>query len=277
MVYPVDQVIDEELTVTEEPMVVQPMAIGIPCYHTIPAAFFANFVSLTGVQDCPVQVVHGVYTPQAMRSIIMSLLKIPEWKRVLILEQDMICPPDTILKHAMHTDPVVGSVYFQHAPPHHCNVMIQHPTLGNTAHLKPIGIATMLQKPALYKVDVVGMGCTSIRRDVFENWPADLPFFRNAFEDSAINDEFTQGEVSHDVWFCKEVRKQGYDIYLDSSIICQHLTEGSIGPQHYLGYHQEELANQTTHSPIVLPNRSERRRLGRLGAHASDPVRQGPR
>lgn len=242
---------------------VQPVAVGIPCYHWLSAAFFANFVSVAKVADMPVQVTKGVYTPQAMRLIVKQLLKIEGWKRLVVIEADMLLPHDAIIKHAMHTDPVVGSMYFQHSPPHQANVMLANQE-GKVAHLTPIGVATMLSKPALYKCDVVSFGCTSIRRDVLENWPSDVPMFRNDFEPSAKDDPFTQGEVSHDVYFCREVRKQGYEIYLDSSIVCQHLTEGSITQKHYLAAHADALGltvevNRGVSSPIVLPNRAQRR------------------
>jgi hypothetical protein len=246
--------IESEETLDE----IQPIAIAIPAYHWISTAFFASFINLPKPDNTPCQVIKGVYTPQAMRLAVKKLLTLPDWKRLLVIETDMLLPHDAILKHALHTDPVVGSVYFQHLAPHHCNVMVRTSD-GLLHHLKGEGVKHMLDNPALYKAAVVSLGCTSIRRDVFENWPVDLPYFRNEFTNAARDDEFTQGEVSHDVWFCERVTEQGYSIFLDSSILCQHLTEGSIGEKHFLNHHfppQQE-------SRIVLPNRAERRAKGK--------------
>jgi hypothetical protein len=251
---------------------VQPICIGIPLYNWVSSMFFANFVRMHKVEETPVQVIVGVYLPQAMRLIVKQALEIPGWKRLVIVEGDMICPEDALIRHALHTDPVVGSLYFQHRVPHQANVMLEHPTDGvdRCAHLLPTGIKYMIDNPALYKVSVVGMGCTSIRRDILEEWDHERwgPIWRNDFQTEAADDEFTGGEVSHDVRFCQLVRKQGHEVWIDSSIVCDQLTEGNIGARHYLAAHAQELGLipeglRRESSPIVLPNRAARRAAAR--------------
>jgi hypothetical protein len=119
----------------------------------------------------------------------------------------------------------------------------------------------MLEKPALYKCGAVGMGCTSIARRVFENWEPGLPFFRNEYKDQGEGKEgednwkFAHGEVSHDVWFCQQATRQGFEIYLDSSLHCNHLTEGHTDARHFMMHNQKELE-----SKIWTPNREQRRK-----------------
>jgi len=57
-----------------------------------------------------------------------------------------------------------------------------------------------LKKPETRKVDVVGMGCCKIEREVFER--IEKPYFK-----------FTENE-SEDFYFCKKVRKAGFEIWL---------------------------------------------------------------
>lgn len=268
LILPVREMPPEEILERQDE--VQPICIGIPLYNWVSSMFLANLVRMHRIEDTPVQVIVGVYLPQAMRLITKQALAIKGWKRLVILEGDMICPDDTLIRHALHTDPVVGSLYFQHRTPHQANVMLEHPEHGvdRCAHLLPTGIKHMIDNPALYKVSVVGMGCTSIRRDVLEDWDTEQwgPIWRNDYQPEAAEDEFTGGEVSHDVRFCQLVRKQGHEVWIDSSIICEQLTEGAIGSRHYLAAHARELGlipEELRSSTVVFPNRAERRRLAR--------------
>jgi hypothetical protein len=257
---------DEEVELQET---VDPIIIVIPLYLWVSSAFFANFVRMHQPPGTQVLTVVGVYLPQAMRLLTRLALDQPGWKRMVVVEGDMIMPQDALIRHALHTDPLVGSLYFQHRAPHEANVMIEHPDpakgLDHCSHMKPEGVKHMLEHPGLYRVSVVGMGCTSIRRDVLEDWDHNKygPMWRNDFEERTADDVWTGGEISHDVRFCKLVREQGHNVWIDSSMVCEQLTEGVVGGRHYLAAHAQELgivpADPAKASSIILPNRAQRR------------------
>ena len=118
----------------------------------------------------------------------------------------------------------------------------------------------MLDTPALYKCAVVGLGCTSIARRVIEEWPADLAMFRTGYVHEEADDGYAHGEISHDVWFCDHADQLGFGVYLDSSIRCDHLTEGWVNDGHFLATHAQELADAPDKTPhIFVPNRAQRR------------------
>lgn len=193
---------------------VQALAIAIPAAGSMPTQMVQNLVSMDRVDNMLIRIAQGPYVAQNMRLLVKDYLKIPDWERMLVLETDMILPKDALIRHALHTDAVVGSLYFQHSPPYWANAMVRHPTKDNQwAHISPVGVVEMLKTPGLWECDIVGLGATSIRRDVFENWPEDLPYFRTDYVHSDYaEDDFSLGEVSHDVWFCQRVREQGYKI-----------------------------------------------------------------
>ena len=164
---------------------------------------------------------------------------VPE--RVVVIEADMILPKNALLKHAMHTDDIVGSVYVQHSPPFLINAQWQaadgsrkwgHPTPESWRGIFDQG-------PALVKCDVVGLGCTSIARKVIEEWPEDTLMFWNDYSRDDKGDPTTLGEVSHDVWFCTHARDLGYNVYLDTSIQCAQLTEGEVTVANYVKHHPD--------------------------------------
>lgn len=241
---------------------VQKLAVIVPCYTNVSTRFLVNFVELVrGIDvDCPLEIMTGPYVAQSMRHAISDLKKDSTWERILVVEQDMILPREAFVKHSLHTDDIVGSVYFQHAPPHHLNIMFRHPTLNRLAHATPKAVKMMLDTPALYKCAVVGLGCTSIARRVVEEWPADLAMFRTDYVHDEADDEASHGEISHDVWLCDHADALGFGVYLDSSIRCDHLTEGWVNEGHFLAIHAAELADAPDTTPhIYVPNREQRR------------------
>lgn len=222
---------------------VQAIAIAIPAAGIMHTQMVQNLVSMDRVENMMIRIAQGPYVAQNMRLLVRDYLKIPDWERLLVIETDMILPKDAIIRHALHTDPVVGSLYFQHAPPFWANVMVGHPSKeGQWAHITAEGVVEMLETPGLWECDAVGLGATSIRRDVLENWPTDIPYFRTEYVHSDYaEDDFSLGEISHDVWFCQRVREQGYKIYVDTNIKCEHLTMGRTNYNHHLLYNKEQL------------------------------------
>ncbi len=72
-------------------------------------------------------------------------------------------------------------------------------------------------KRGLHSVDVVGMGATAIRRDVLVNWPRKrLPWFQTKHVAPS-------GFMGQDVLFCREAKRQGYDILLDTRLVAGHM------------------------------------------------------
>ena len=103
---------------------------------------------------------------------------------------------------------------------------------GSTAigRLQPFQMAPILENRGLYEVDVVPMGCTAIRRDVFENWPKDLPFY------SAPTSPKNGKVMSDDVFFCRHAQDQGYKIKVDSRIIAKHHALVGVDDRFYVSW-----------------------------------------
>jgi hypothetical protein len=59
----------------------------------------------------------------------------------------------------------------------------------------------------------VSFGFTTIHRTLLENWDKSIPMF--------VHDNTT----SHDVYFAEMATKQGFGVYVDSTLVCDHLSE----------------------------------------------------
>ena len=125
----------------------------------------------------------GPYVTQNMRDAVRELLKDPSWRRLLIVETDMVPPLDALIRHNEHTEPIVGSAYFTHNPPYSCYAWHATGEDGGTQiiSLSDEEMDTMMDNPGTYPVDAVGFGCTSIAREVLEGWPKDRPLFHGSW------------------------------------------------------------------------------------------------
>ncbi len=128
-------------------------------------------------------------------------------------------PPDAITRMACY-DPqhaIVGAMYFMHEWPHHA-IVSMGTAPSNYGFIPAEDVRKMVEKPDLYEVDAVGCGLTSIARHVLTAWDPQTRMFAN---DEPYN--------AHDAWFCHHARSQGHHIYVDTSLVCDHLTEVPIG------------------------------------------------
>lgn len=204
------------------------LAIVIPTYHTVSTAFFTNFLGLDrkGVTITSTIVSQGVYVAAAMRGFREDLLREDKhFDRMLVIEADMILPRDALQKHASYTEPIVGGAYFMHHYPY--APIFTAPDDTNKYHRTwDINeLAHMLDNPALYESGNIGFGCTSIRRDVLEDWPADEPSFANLLGRTA---DGRACELGHDVAFHLRARALGWKSFVDTSLLCGQLTETTV-------------------------------------------------
>ena len=161
--------------------------------------------------------IRKMYLAAAMTKMCESAVQseLP-WDRMVIYEADMMPHRNALNRIADYPDDqadIVGAVYFQHTSPHDCVIYSQH----DEEHFKPLHrsqIDEMMAAPGLYPVDAVGMGFTSIHRRVLEKWDPKIPMWGGG-----------DSELGHDMYFCREARRQGFTVNVDSGIECGHLTE----------------------------------------------------
>lgn len=162
----------------------------------------------------------GVYLTHAMEALTaMAFKNFPDFDRLVVYEADMIPPVDALDRIATYGDEhdIVGSVYFQHVHPH--KIMAWHQP--DPPLFEPVSrdeAEFMIDNPDLYEVGGVAMGLTAISRRVLEDWDPDVPMWTPS-----------PPLVGHDLHFCNEARKQGFRIFLDSSLGCGHMSERPVG------------------------------------------------
>jgi hypothetical protein len=159
-----------------------------------------------------------------MRSLVAMAFDMfgDDWDRLVVFEHDMIPPLEAFNRIAQYRPEhdIVGTMYFKHHWPHHVMAWMQMAP-PQFSPLTAEVVRTMYDNQALYEVDGVAMGFTSIARRVFEEWDPNVPMW-----------DPIPPLVGHDLHFCNEAKKQGFKVWLDSGIGCGHLTLMPVGYQH---------------------------------------------
>lgn len=156
--------------------------------------------------------------------LVHDALKIKGWDRLLWLENDHRFSYDTLMKHACYTEPIVGGLYVQRRVEEPLPVIYEWDQGRNNCYRpSEARMKHMLENPGLHEIDVIGMGCTSIRRDVLANWPEDELMWETPFNPRG-------GHVmTDDTFFCRKAQDQGYTIWVDTSLTVDHLALFPIG------------------------------------------------
>jgi GT2 family glycosyltransferase len=120
---------------------------------------------------------------------------------VFVLDDDILPPPDGLLRLLAHDVPIVSGLCVQRDPPH----LPAAYRRGADLHVPLTRFCAGLQS-----VDAVGAACLLVKTEVFQR--LEPPWF-----------EFAPG-FSEDLFFCAQARRHGYEVLLDFAVQCGHLT-----------------------------------------------------
>lgn len=150
------------------------------------------------------------------RNNLVDLAIVNDCDYLLMLDDDMVVPPNLFRKLIQHDKEVIGALYYQRGGAYHPVIMRQ---INKKDGLKGINFINhfdpMITKPGLYKLDgVIGGGCMLFKTDVFRKIPQ--PYF------------WIDGIVGTDVHVCNQLLEAGVDIWVDTSIELGHVGEPPV-------------------------------------------------
>lgn len=184
--------------------------------------------------------ISGSYIHDSHTKLVRSAFAegVPPWERLLFMEHDHEFPADVFRRHGTYTQPVVAGHYPQRSLAEPLPVVYMwDDRRANALRPPPLQMKRMLDDRGMYEVDIVPMGATSIRRDVFENWPEAEPMFMSPANPA------TGTTMSDDVWFCRKAQDQGYGIYVDTTQKVGHLVLHPINDDYFIAWWNKQQQN----------------------------------
>lgn len=129
---------------------------------------------------------------------------------LLSLEADVVPPFDIIQRLLVHNKDVVSGVYFNNLEKDGRiqTLMLLWVNRGDDKNTIYHVSETELANPRLIEVAMCGLGGVLISRKVLEK----------------VEFRYDKAFVSFDdVWFCKDVKANGFSIYGDTGVVCRHM------------------------------------------------------
>jgi len=174
-----------------------------------------------GVESCRVLVDKSFPLDVSRNRLVTKALELGA-THVLFLDADMTFPPDLAQSLLAAEVDICGALYFKRTPPF--APVPSHFAGGDDPQmLTPVRLP---EKPGLVECDVLGMGATLIRRQVFD--ALDKPWFR--YEAYRPTGEMI---VTEDVPFCRDAGEAGFRVACDTRVVCGHLRREVVGPGHW--------------------------------------------
>lgn len=187
--------------------------------------------------------------PAELLKLALTAKDVPPYKRILWIEHDHTFPWDVFQKHATYTKAVVSGLYVYRDAENPIPVIYKWDEGRNNAFyynavdLETMGIFDELDSPrrGLHKVDVVPMGCLSVAREVYEQWPEDRPFFTSYTTSVGPRSDPDWPRVStvgHDVYACRIIQDAGWPIYVDTTMRIKHWTKIEIDDTYFAAWYR---------------------------------------
>jgi glycosyltransferase involved in cell wall biosynthesis len=204
--------IDYSFLETEEPTTTKnkKILIGIPTAKNIESDTFKSLYDLyvPDGYETELQFFYG-YTIDQVRNLIAEWAK--EYDYLLSVDSDIVLPKDALIKMLNHDVDMVSGVYMQRL---HDKQVLEIYKLNDQGGMTNVS-AEEISPPGLHQVSGCGFGAVLIKSDVIRNM--EYPHFEYK---SALSHAHT---FSEDVYFCKKALETGAQIYVDSTIICEHI------------------------------------------------------
>jgi len=163
----------------------------------------------------------------------VELARAEGFSHLLFLDADMIWPTDVLLRMLAHHDKgIVGGLYVMRHPPFAPVALLDGRKADGSSVTQYLHAHESLHGTELIPVQVLGMGCTLIPLAVFDAIGS-RPWFEYA------NDDQGWPCVTEDVPFCQKAAAAGFDLWVDPTISCGHVTTSVVDRKTAIRYQKD--------------------------------------
>jgi len=196
---------------TPQPSVKKRILIAIPSNKLIEAQTFKSIYDLIVPEgyETEFQYFWG-YQVEQVRNLIAHWTVQNGFDYLFAVDSDISFPKDTLVKLLSHDKDIVSGVYIQRIPGTHTIEIMRSNEFGGVTHVD----WDTIKGQGLVPIDGCGFGCALIKADVFRG----ISYPQFVYK-SAIDHKDT---ISEDVYFCMRARENGFSLWCDTSVICEH-------------------------------------------------------
>lgn len=186
-----------------------PICWAIPMDEVCYSLWFSNFMHLPIMPWDNISITMSTYLPEArnnLHEVFVDNMK--DVKYMLMLDSDILPPPDFLERLLEHKKPMVGGWYRKKGGD--CSIVVYKETKVNADGTTGV-IEYDEPGTGLEKVVAAGAGCWLMTREVAE----------------AIGQRpYNMERGGEDIELCRKVTEAGFDIYIDWSLNCAHCGVG---------------------------------------------------
>lgn len=184
--------------------------IGIPTAKNIESETFKSLYDLQVPEgyETELQFFYG-YTIDQVRNLIADWAK--SYDYLLSVDSDIVLPNDALVKMLNHDVDMISGVYMQRLHDKQVLELYKSNEQGGVTNMS----AEEISPPGLHQITGCGFGAVLIKSDVIRSM--EYPHFEYK---SALSHAHT---FSEDVYFCQKAIAAGAKIFVDSTIICEHI------------------------------------------------------
>ena len=217
------------------------IGIALPLGKTVDGKFVSSFVNILkenlSVYDIDILTHTDIYVDRARNELVKKAI-VSKCDYVWFLDTDHIFPQGTLtrllkLMKDKNAD-IVSGLYFTRTPP---VIPVIRKYVDDT--YEPI-----FDYSGVIEVDGIGFGCCLIKTELFKK--LEFPYFDGKYEERYG----FQGFIGEDLYFCRNIRKLGIKIYVDTDLIIQHIG-GLVNDQDFLPHKQDYLKSEQIKGEII--------------------------
>ncbi len=182
----------------------KPVAWAIPLDEVLFTRFFTNYLRLRAMPWDDLYTIGSTYLPDARNTLHKFFVEESQCEHLVMLDSDVLPPPDFIERLLAHDKPLVGGWYRKKGMPYPPVVYDYDSTDGDS-----INWWRVRAKPGegLEQVAGAGAGCWLMRRDVAV----------------ALGPKpYDMNQGGEDLTLCKRITDLGFPIFIDWSVACAH-------------------------------------------------------
>jgi len=150
--------------------------------------------------------------------LVERALKDKKVTHVLFVDTDNVMPPNLLSRFLQHDLPVMTGIYYQRKIPFRCTQFIG----VSEGRFKALRLADY-EEGSLVQIHATGAGALLIKREVFDQ--LERPYFK------FMNREDGLKITGEDIYFCQKLMEADIPIYVDTSILSQHIGDELVVPQ----------------------------------------------